>query len=137
MKLTKEECLEVYELVTEELCDNDCNFCIFDSKLCKSAKVKKVMQQLINEYFDNNLTATCQNMVSQVDNLNRTLDEVREQGSSYMNEAQKYRNLYQEVLEENEYKHIENKALADDNAMLRNEIEKLKFEIKKLERNNA
>lgn len=72
-------------------------------------------------------------MTVKEDILNKSLDETKKQVSFYMNEAQKYKNLYQDSLEENELLNREKDALIDYNEMKCDEIDRLKRKIKGME----
>ena len=53
MGLTKEECVNLYDLLFGEVCGCSCSCCVFDSSSCKFRKAKDSLKQLINEHFDN------------------------------------------------------------------------------------
>lgn len=77
MKLTKEECklsLNWFKGATCMECSNNYPNCY--SKCIE--KYYNTLDQLIKEHFDNNLSRTCQNLVSEVDKLEKALDKACE-----------------------------------------------------------
>ena len=68
------------------------------------------------------LVNTCQILERQIDVLNKTLEEVREQGASAMDEAQKYKKLYEEQLERNEVQKKRMKQLQQENEKLNKKV---------------
>lgn len=84
MKLTKEECLDAIESLKEK-------YVGFTEVILTNYEAINTLEQLINEHFDN-MARTCQNLVSEIDKLEKTLEELREQGASAMDEVQALRN---------------------------------------------
>ena len=80
----------------------------------------KLDKKILYGYFS--LLKTCQILERQIDELNKTLEEVREQGSSAMDEASKYKKLYEEQLERNEVQKKRMKQLQQENEKLNKKV---------------
>lgn len=90
--LTKELCEKAVKNIAYELCRNPkltkwCQIDGQDRKKLKRGLQRKIdlLKQLINEHFDNNNARTVQNLVSEIDKLEKALDKACEKLEEFAN----------------------------------------------------
>ena len=124
MKLTKEECKYALNDLYGRWLNQDDNAMAIEEDMV-------TLEQLIEEHFT--MLSLCKGCESkflkgisdaekEVDKLRKALDEVREQGASAMDEAQKYKKLYEEQLERNEVQKKRMKQLQQENENLNKKV---------------
>ena len=76
MKLTKEECEKALESLKPMTIKE-----FREKEYLPFIGANRILTQLINEHFDNNMARTCQNLVSEIDKLEKEIEELKEKNT--------------------------------------------------------